>query len=72
MEAIDQEMTRFPEVRIRIGQIKEKFGGLRFYYQLSNNAPDARDLDSDRQQPDNLPDSILDRLTIFEVPEPGP
>ena len=39
IEAIDREMTRFPDVHMNISQMKEKFGGLRFYYQLSENAP---------------------------------
>jgi len=40
LDEIGQEMAKYPGARLAILQIKEKFGGLRFYYNL-RDAPEA-------------------------------
>jgi hypothetical protein len=40
LAAIDIEMLKHPGVLLTVGQVKEKLGGLRFYFNLSDGAPD--------------------------------
>jgi len=43
LDEIGCEMAKYPQARLKILQIKEKFGGLRFYFELKKAPDELRD-----------------------------